>query len=73
MIWHLNGFGWLRAFESGVTMHAEATRVMKSTHEMVPEVTSTSGVIWTPSTTSFEILSTARDMATEMKRDASAR
>ena len=51
----------------------KAMEARKGTHEMVPEVTSTSGVTWTPSTTSFEILSTARDMATEMKRDASAR
>ena len=36
-------------------------------------MTPASRVIWTPSTTSFEILSTARDVATEMKRDASAR
>lgn len=43
------------------------------THEMVPEVKSAGGVTWTPSTTSFEILSTARDMATVMNRDASAR
>ena len=46
---------------------------MVDTHEIAPGVTSYSGMILTPFSTAFEILSTERDMTTEMKRAASAR
>lgn len=45
----------------------------KGTHDTKIKVKSTFGGTSTPLMTSIEILSTARDTATEMKRDASAR
>lgn len=54
-------------------MHAEEATDVKSTHEIAPELKSTFGVTSTPSTTSFEISRTERDIAAEMKREASAR
>jgi len=44
-----------------------------ATYLIVPEVESNSGVISAPFSTTFEILNTASDMATDIQTDASAR
>jgi hypothetical protein len=64
---------WLWVAES-VDIWISTTGAIKcATYLIVPEVGSNSGMISTPFSTTFEMLNTASDMATDIQTDASAR